>query len=58
MVRHRLATLALLMMVVGVTSTALGQGRQDPTTLIAAQREAMQPLSFMEGTRVDHPAVG
>ena len=50
MIRHRLATLALLM-ALGVTLTALGQqGRQDPATLIAAQREAMVRLSFMDGT--------
>jgi hypothetical protein len=49
MIRHRLAALALLMMLVGVTSTALGQGRQDPAVLIAAQREAMRPLAIMDG---------
>ena len=49
MVRHRLATSALLMTLVGVTSTVLGQGRQNPATLIAAQREAMQLLSVMDG---------
>ena len=49
MIRHRQATLALLM-AMGVTLTALGQqGRQDPATLIAAQREAMVRLSFMDG---------
>ncbi len=49
MIRHLLATLALLM-TGGVTLTALGQqGRQDPATLIAAQREAMIRLLVMDG---------
>ena len=49
MFRPRLAALALLMMILGVTLTVSGQGRADPATLIAAQREAMQPLAFMDG---------
>jgi hypothetical protein len=49
MVRHRLAALTLLMMLVGVTSSASGQGRPDPAVLIAAQREAMRPLAIMDG---------
>jgi hypothetical protein len=48
MVRHRLVAFALLM-TVGVSLTALGQGRPDPATLIAAQREAMVPLASMDG---------
>ena len=48
MVRHRIAALAILTMTVGVALTALGQGRPDPA-LIAAQREAMVPLAFMDG---------
>jgi hypothetical protein len=48
MVRHRLVVFALLM-TVGMSSTALGQGRPDPATLIAAQREAMVPLAYMDG---------
>ena len=48
MVRHRFVAFALLM-TVGVSSTALGQGRPDPATLIAAQREAMVALAFMDG---------
>jgi len=48
MVRHRLVAFALLM-TVGVSLTALGQGRPDAATLIAAQREAMVPLTFMDG---------
>jgi hypothetical protein len=49
MLRHRLATVALLMMVEGVSLTASGQGRPDPTALVAAQREAMVPLAYMDG---------
>lgn len=46
MLRHRLVTVALLMVVGGPLS---GQGRPDPATLIAAQREAMVALAFMDG---------
>lgn len=49
MARHLLPALALLM-AVGLTPAAVGrQGRQDPATLIAAQREAMRRLSMMDG---------
>ncbi len=49
MLRQQLATLSLLI-IVGLTATTLGQqGRQDPATLIAAQREAMARLSIMDG---------
>ena len=48
MVRHRLVAFALLM-TVGVSLTALAQGRPDPATLIAAQREAMVALAYMDG---------
>src|SRR5438132_3218684 len=49
MIRHLLVTPALLM-TGGLLLTALGQqGRQDPATLIAAQREAMVRLSVMDG---------
>src|SRR5260370_33857830 len=48
MVRDRVAAFALVT-TLGVSVTALGQGRQDPATLIAAQREAMVPLAFMDG---------
>src|SRR5712691_2888792 len=41
--------LALLIIVLGVSLSASGQGRLDPATLIAAQREAMAPLAFMDG---------
>ena len=49
MVRHRIAAVAFLLMTAGIGSTALGQGRPDPAALIAAQREAMAPLAFMDG---------
>jgi len=49
MIKRRIAVLIFLMMVTGVATTALGQGRQDPATLIAAQREAMQRLAVMDG---------
>lgn len=49
MLRHRLSTLAVLMMMGGVPLTASGQGRPDPTALIAAQREALVPLAYMDG---------
>jgi hypothetical protein len=48
MLSHRFATLALVL-IAGVSLTASGQGRPDPTALIAAQREAMAPLAFMDG---------
>lgn len=48
MVRSRFA-FAFLTIAVGVSLTALGQGRPDPAKLIAAQREAMAPLAFMDG---------
>ena len=49
MIRHRLATFALLLMTIGVTLTVFGQGRPDSAALIKAQREAMAPLAFMDG---------
>jgi hypothetical protein len=39
----------MLMMTVAVSFTTSGQERQDPATLIAAQREGMMPLAFMDG---------
>jgi len=47
--RFRIRVFALLIAALGVSLTASGQGRPDPATLIAAQREAMAPLSFMDG---------
>lgn len=56
MIRGRLAASALLALalgmtlIAGTTSTAYGQqGRPDPAALVAAQREAMLRLSFMDG---------
>ena len=49
MARHRIATFAFLLMAAGTSLTALGQGPQNPAALIAAQREAMAPLAFMDG---------
>ena len=48
MLRHQLAIVAPLIMG-GVSFTASGQGRADPTALIAAQRAAMVPLAWMDG---------
>lgn len=51
--RHRLAPLAFVIITIcvtiGVSGTALGQGRPDPAATIAAQREAMVPLAYMDG---------
>ena len=49
MVKHRLAALVLLIMTAGLSLNASGQGRPDPAKLIAAEREAMIPLAFMDG---------
>jgi hypothetical protein len=49
MLRHRLAAFTLLMATAGLSLTASGQGRPDPAALIAAQRQAMIPLAFMDG---------
>jgi hypothetical protein len=46
---NRLAVFAFLMIAAGVSSTAIGQGRPDPATTIAAQREAMARLAYMDG---------
>lgn len=48
MITCRSAGVAVLMMA-GICSTALGQGRPDPAALMAAQREAMAQLAFMDG---------
>lgn len=51
--RHRLATLAFVIiticLMIGVSGTALGQGRLDPAVTIAAQREGMVTLAYMDG---------
>jgi hypothetical protein len=49
MVRHRLATLALLTMTAALSAPVAAQTRSDSATLIAAQKEAMVPLAFMDG---------
>ena len=49
MIRHRLATFAFLLMIIGATVTVFGQGRPDSAALIKAQREAMATLAFMDG---------
>jgi len=46
---HLFVIVTLLLMTTGVSLTALAQGRPDPVTLIAAQREAMKPLAVMNG---------
>lgn len=43
------AAASILMLAPIVVPPALGQGRPDPGTVIAAQREAMKPLGFMDG---------
>lgn len=47
--RHRLLLFTFVLMTAGALSTVMGQGRPDPATLIAAQREAMKPLAVMDG---------
>ena len=49
MIRLRIQLFLVLIVALGATLTASGQGRPDPATLIAAQREAMAPLAFMDG---------
>ena len=44
-----LFAVAMLSCAVAFTPTAGAQGRDDPVALMAAQREAMQPLAFMDG---------
>ena len=49
MIRHRLSAVALLLAIAAFPSRVSAQGRPDPAALIAAQREAMVPLAFMDG---------
>ena len=49
MFRHRLIALSVLLTMLVVAPTVLGQGRPDPEAQIAAQREGMRPLAFMDG---------
>lgn len=44
-----LASFAILLFTTAVPSTGFGQTRQNPAALIAAQREAMTALAFMDG---------
>ena len=39
----------VLLLALGATAVAGAQGRPDPATLIAAQREAMKAFAFMDG---------
>ncbi len=47
--KHSIGWFALLISTAGLSFNAYGQGRPDPATLIAAQREAMAPLAYMDG---------
>ena len=49
MVARRFVVFACLLVAGGASSSARGQGRPDPAALIAAQRAAMDSLSFMDG---------
>jgi hypothetical protein len=49
MLNHRLGGLVLAVATMAGALTALGQGRPDAAALIAAQREAMVPLAYMDG---------
>src|SRR6476646_9340729 len=44
-----LFAVALLAVAVGAPGAASAQGRVDPAVAIAAQREAMAPLAYMDG---------
>jgi len=47
--RHQLTLLALLLITAGISLTVSAQGRPDPATQIAAQREAMKALAVIDG---------
>ena len=49
MLRYGLALLGLSLMASGAPSIASAQARPDPAALVAAQREAMSRLAFMDG---------
>src|SRR5437899_2251117 len=49
MIKLRIQLFMLVIVMLGMTLTTSGQGRPDPATLIAAQKEAMVPLAFMDG---------
>ena len=44
-----LSTLLALTLAIGMSSSAVGQGRPDPAKVIAAQQESMLKLAFMDG---------
>ena len=49
MINHRLAVLGLVGTLLGAAPPASAQGRPDPAAQMAAQREALAPLAFMDG---------
>jgi hypothetical protein len=49
MINHRLAAFGLVVTALGAPAAASAQGRPDPAVQIAAQREALAPLAFMDG---------
>jgi hypothetical protein len=49
MVTHRLAAFAVLLMLWGAPPAATAQGRPDPAVQMTAEREALAPLSFLDG---------
>lgn len=49
MLQQRLAAVALVIGTVVLPSAALAQGRPDPATVMAAQRDAMKAIAFMDG---------
>ena len=49
MVTHQFTALAFLLTALGPSTATYAQRPPDPGTLIAAQREAMAPLAYMDG---------
>src|SRR5947207_14169157 len=49
MINHRVAVFCLVVLLFGGAGAASAQGRPDAAALIAAQREAMEPLAYMDG---------
>jgi hypothetical protein len=47
--KYQLTFIAVLILTAVTSLTVCAQGRPDPATLIAAQREAMKPLAMMDG---------
>src|SRR6185295_9399900 len=50
MIRCRLASVPLFLMMMLVASNVFAQGRPDPEAVLKAQREAIATLAFMDGT--------